>query len=137
SPICSRILRRLDLARAAVASATSTAGGSGAAPPTGADGSSSRSDMASPDPGVEHGVEDVDDEVHDDKGGGDEQRDALHGDEITLVDAVDQQLPDAGHVEERLDHHGATDEETDLQPGHGHQGERRRAQGVTQEDAPR
>src|SRR5438477_8895094 len=74
SPICSRILRRLDLARAAVASATSTAGGSGAPPPAGADGSSSRSDMASPDPGVEHGVEDVDDEVHDDKGGGDEQR---------------------------------------------------------------
>src|SRR6478736_168353 len=52
----------------------------------------SRTAMA--DPGIEDGVEHVDDEVHDHEADGDEQHHALQDDEVAGIDRADQQPAD-------------------------------------------
>src|SRR5438552_1307963 len=68
------------------------------------------SSTAMADPRIEHGVEHVDDEIHDDEARRDEQHDALHDDEVAGVDGADQQAADAGQREDGLDDQGAADQ---------------------------
>src|SRR6267154_2018410 len=67
----------------------------------------SSSSVAMADPWIEHGVEHVDDEVHDDEAGGDQQHDALQNDQVAREDRADQQPADAGKGKNRLDDDGA------------------------------
>src|SRR4051812_32619229 len=86
--------------------------------------SPSRTAMAYP--GIQYGVEHVDDEVHHHKADGDEQHGALQDDEVTGVDRADQQATDARQGEDHLDDQRAADQAADIDAGHRHQGERRR-----------
>src|SRR5438477_12727639 len=49
------------------------------------------SSAAMTNPRIEHGVEHVDDKIHDDETGGHEQHDALQDDQVAGVDRADQQ----------------------------------------------
>src|SRR5580698_6354801 len=82
------------------------------------------SSVAMADPRIEHGVEQVDDEVHDDEAGGDQQHGALQNNQIARVDRADQEPPDARQSEDRLDDDGAADQPADIDAGDGHQRER-------------
>ena len=48
------------------------------------------------DPGIEDGVEQIDDEVHDDEAGANQQHHALQDDEVAREDRADQQRPMPG-----------------------------------------
>src|SRR5438105_2167240 len=54
------------------------------------------SSAAMANPRVEHRVEHVDDEIHDDEAGGHEKHDALQNDEVTGVDRADEEAADPG-----------------------------------------
>src|SRR5258708_18826091 len=65
--------------------------------PTGATATSSpmsSSSVAMSDPGIEDGVQHVDDKIHQHEAAGDEQHHALQNDEVPGVDGADQQPPD-------------------------------------------
>src|SRR3954471_12843552 len=49
-----------------------------------------RSSVAMADPRIEHGIEHVDDEIHEHETRGDEQHDALQDDEIAGIERADQ-----------------------------------------------
>src|SRR3954470_15204381 len=53
-----------------------------------------RSSVAMADPRIEHGVEHVDDEIHEHEAGGDEQHHALQDDEIAGIERADQKPAD-------------------------------------------
>src|SRR5262245_22651459 len=72
---------------------------------TGAAGSSSG--MA--DPRVEHGVQDVDQEVDEHVADGDDRHQALQGDVLAGLDRLVQQRADAGQREDHPDDPGAAD----------------------------
>src|SRR5438094_281307 len=57
--------------------------------------SSVSSSVAMADPGVEDGVEQIDDEVHDDEARGDQKHHALQDDEVASRNRADQQPPDS------------------------------------------
>src|SRR5437868_14104429 len=59
------------------------------------------SSVAMTDPRIEHGVEHVDDEIHDDEAGGDEQHHALQNDQVAGVDRADQQTAEPGQGKDR------------------------------------
>src|SRR5437868_10910364 len=52
--------------------------------------SSVSSSVAMTNPGVEDGVEQIDDDVHDDEAGGDQKHHALEDDEVARTDRTDQ-----------------------------------------------
>src|SRR5438876_1129928 len=66
-------------------------------------GSTAASNTAMADPRIEHGVEQVHDEVQQHEADRDQQHDALQDDEVARVDRADQQPADAGQGEDRLD----------------------------------
>src|SRR4029079_18961237 len=68
------------------------------------------SSAAMADPGIEHGVEHVDDEVDHHEADRDEQHDALQDDEVAGVDRADQKAPDARQGEDGLDDQCAADQ---------------------------
>src|SRR5215475_5650779 len=72
--------------------------------------SPSISSTAMANPRIEHGVEHVDDEVHDHEAGRDEQHDALQDDEIAGIDRSHQQAADAGQGKDGLDDQSAADQ---------------------------
>src|SRR5512144_3209681 len=55
----------------------------------------SSSSVAMANPGIENGVEQVDDEVHDDEAGTDQQHHSLQDDQVARQDRADQQPADA------------------------------------------
>src|SRR5882672_10949296 len=90
--------------------------------------SSVSSSVAMANPGVEDGIEQIDDEVHDDETGGDQKHHALQDDEVAGADRADQKPADSGQREHRLDNDGAPDQPADINAGDGHQRQRRRLQ---------
>src|SRR5688572_32856715 len=82
------------------------------------------SSTAMADPRIEHGVEHVDDEVHDHEARGHEQHHALQDDEVAGVDGADQEPADARQGKDGLDDQRAADQAADVDAGHRHQGER-------------
>src|ERR1044072_4059076 len=98
-------------AGSAITTLQATTGETAAVSPT-----SSRicSSTAMADPGIKHGVEHVDDEVHDHEARGHEQHHALQDDEVTGVDGADQQAADARQGEDGLDDQGAADQASDV-----------------------
>src|SRR4029079_5012127 len=80
---------------------------------TGADTASSArssSSVAMTDPGVEHGIEQVDDEIHNDEARSHQQHPPLQDDEIAGEDRADQEPADTGKCEDRLDDQRAADQ---------------------------
>src|SRR6516225_2383902 len=75
------------------------------------------SSVAMANPGVEHCVERVDDEVHDDEACGDQQHHALQDDEVARADRADQQPADTRQRENRLDDDSAADQAADVDAG--------------------
>src|SRR3954451_3051945 len=88
--------------------------------------SSVSSSVAMTDPGVENGVEQIDDEVHDDEAGGDQQHHALQDDEVARRNRADQEPADPRQREYCLDNDGAADQAADIDAGDRHQCQRRR-----------
>src|SRR3954463_9351624 len=84
----------------------------------------SSSSVAMTDPGVENGVEQVDDEIHDDEARGHQQHHALQDDEIAREDRADQQPADARQRKDRLDDQCTADQAADVDAGDRHQCQR-------------
>src|SRR5689334_16285422 len=84
-----------------------------------------RSSVAMTDPRIEHGIEQVDDEIHDDEAPGHEQHHALQDDQVAGVDRADQQTAEPGQGKNRLHDDGAADQPPDIDPGDGDKGKRR------------
>src|SRR4030095_14465800 len=70
----------------------------------------SSSSVAMTDPGIEDGVEHIDDEVHDDETRGNQQHHALQDNEVAREDSADQQAADAGKRKDGLDDQRAADQ---------------------------
>src|SRR6185312_9023936 len=75
-----------------------------------ASSATSSSSVAMANPGVENGVEQVDDEVHDDEAGANQQHHPLQDDEVAREDRADQQAADARQGKNRLDDDSAADQ---------------------------
>src|SRR6185312_11005160 len=88
------------------------------------------SSAAMADTRVEHGVEQVDEEIDEDEADGDEQHAALEDDEVAQVDRFHEQSTDAGQCENRFRDHRPADEPPDIEAYHGNEGERGGLQGV-------
>src|SRR5512147_1477939 len=72
------------------------------------------SSVAMANPGIEHGVEHIDDEIHHDEAAGDEQHHALQDDEIAGVDRADQKPADPRQREDGFDDQRAADQAADI-----------------------
>src|SRR5690606_28062110 len=81
------------------------------------------------DPRIEHGVEEVDGDVHEDVADGDERDQRLDGDVLPLADRLEDQGAEPRQREDDLDDQRAAHQRADVEAGHGEQGEARRAQG--------
>src|SRR5882672_1290641 len=97
--------------------------------------SSASSSVAMADPGVEDGVEQIDDEVHDHEARGDQKHHALQNDEIARRNRADQEPADSRQREDCLDNDSAADQPADIDSGDCHQCERRRLQRMHKQDA--
>src|SRR5690349_11096063 len=74
----------------------------------------SSSSVAMTDPGIENGVEQIDDEVHDDEARRHQQHHPLQNDKVAGEDRADQQPADAGKRKDRLDDQCAADQPADI-----------------------
>src|SRR5438094_626281 len=92
-------------------------------------GSASRSSVIAasrvPDPWIQEGVGEINDQVDDDERERRHEREALHLLVVARDDGVDAEGAEARHREERLHHDGAPDEEADLKTHHGHRRDQR------------
>src|SRR5205823_6509091 len=95
------------------------------------------SSVAMTDPGIEHRVEHVDNEVHQDKAAGDKQHHTLQNDEVPGVDCANEKPADAGQRENRLHNHGSANKPADVDSGDGDKSERRWLQRMYKKDARR
>src|SRR6185312_5983169 len=93
------------------------------------------SSVAMTNPGIEDGVEQIDDEVHDHEASGDNQHHTLQDDEVAGVDGTDQQTADSRQGKNRFHNDSATDQSTDIDAGYRDQSERRGLQRVHEQDA--
>src|ERR1700682_1628218 len=82
------------------------------------------SSVAMSDPGIEDGVEQVDNEVHQYEAAGDEQHHPLQDDEVAGVDCADKKPADPRQCKNRLDDQGSADQAADVDPGDRDQGQR-------------
>src|SRR5271157_5334775 len=87
-------------------------------------------------PRIDDGEQEVEDEVDQHDGDGDEEGDALHDRVVVLVHARDQLVAEAGHLQQEFDDEGPGDQAADGDARRGQEGDGRRAQGVTPHDAP-
>src|ERR1700694_3552448 len=72
------------------------------------------SSVAMADPGVENGVEHVDDKVHDHETRGDHQHHALQDDQVARVDCADKKPADPRQGKDRFDDQRAADQSADI-----------------------
>src|SRR6476646_10322627 len=93
------------------------------------------SSVAMTNPGIEDGVEQIDDEVHDHEAGGNQQHHPLQDDEIARVDGTDQQPTDSRQGKNRFHDDSATDQSSDIDAGDRDQSERRGLQRMHEQDA--
>src|SRR4030095_8322885 len=89
-----------------------------------------------PDPWIQEGVREIDDQVDDDERERRHEREALHLLIVARDDRVDAEGAEARHREQRLHDDGAPDEEADLETHHGHGRDQGILQGVLQDDRP-
>src|SRR5262245_22911473 len=97
----------------------------------------SSSSVAMTDPGIEDGVEQIDNEVQDDEAGGDQQHHPLQDDEIVGEDRADEEPADAWKRKDRLDDQRAADQPADIDAGDRHQRQRRGLERMYEQDARR
>src|SRR6266403_4050220 len=90
---------------------------------TATSGSILSSSVAMTDPGVEDGVEHVDNKIHQHVATSDEQHHALQDDQVAGKDGAEQQPADPRQRKDRFDDHGASDQAADVDAGHGDQGQ--------------
>ena len=84
---------------------------------------------------IEPGVEEIDQEVHqDDEAGGDDQ-DAQQQRQVALDDRLDREPTEARHRKDALDDDAAAEKRSTLQPQHGHHREERVARHVAENEA--
>ena len=69
-----------------------------------------------PDARVQHGVEDVDEEVHEHVRDRDDRDQALDGDVLAGPDRIEDLLTQSGQSVDALDDDGATDQRADVEP---------------------
>ena len=89
-----------------------------------------------PNPGVEVGVEQVDQEVVDQDEGGKEEVDARDHRIVTVRQRRDEQRPQSGQVEQRLDDHRAPHQDRHLQSDEGDHRDQRVLHGVADDNQP-
>src|SRR6266446_7119534 len=77
-----------------------------------------RSSVAITDPGVEDGVEHVDNEVHDHEACSDQQHHALQDDQVAGIDRADEKPADARQSENCFHDHCAADQSPDVDAGY-------------------
>src|SRR5829696_1882934 len=94
----------------------------------------SSADMANP--WIEDGVQEVDEEVHQDEAQRDDDDDTLHDEEVLLEDRRADDPAETGQREDLLDHERPTDQRGDAQAEDGQERERRRPQRMAPQDAP-
>ena len=87
-------------------------------------------------PGVDHTVENVHDQIHADVDEGAEQDERLHHGEILPKDGVDDERADTGPVEDFLDEHAAGDELGEQKASGGDRGKECVRQGVPRKGGP-
>ena len=74
---------------------------------------SARTDTSVPDPRVDVGVDEVDDQAREDDDEREDDDDPLDGGVVAVLQVDDQRVPDAGPVERRLGEDGAGQQERD------------------------
>src|SRR5437899_13099357 len=79
--------------------------------------SSVSSSVAMADPGIENGVEQIDDEVPDDEAGGDQKHHALQDDEVARADCTDQKPADSRQRKDCLDDESTANQSADIDAG--------------------
>src|SRR5260370_37955867 len=82
------------------------------------------SSVAMTDPGIEAGVEYVDDKIHQHEAGGDQQHHALQDDQVAGVDCADQQPADPRKRKNGFDDQRAADQAADVDAGDRHKAHR-------------
>ena len=87
-----------------------------------------------PHPRVEHGVQQVGDQVDEDERDADDQGEALHDGVVARRDRVVQRLADAGQREDRLGEDRPAEQGAERQPDDGDDREQGAAQGVAADD---
>src|ERR1700722_19269371 len=92
------------------------------------------SSVAMTNPGIEDGIEHVDDEIHQHVAGSHAQHDTLQDDEVAGIDRTQQQSADARQRKDRLDDDGAAHQAADIDAGDGDERQRRRFQRMHQQD---
>src|SRR6185369_110140 len=93
------------------------------------------SSVAMTNPGVEDGVEQIHNEVHDHETGGNDQHHTLQDDEVAGINRADQEPADPRKREDRLHDDGAADQSPDIDAGDRDQRQRGRFQRVHERDA--
>src|SRR3954471_8654421 len=92
--------------------------------------------LAIADPGVEEGVDDVDDQVSEDEDHGDEEDDALHDGIVTIEDGPHQDAADAADGEDGFGDDGAAEQQSQLNADDRDHRNERVAQSVAEDDGP-
>src|ERR687891_2825416 len=87
-----------------------------------------------PDPGIEPGIEHVDDEVGDHEYRCDDEDERLHERVVVVSDGVDEQLAEPVEVEDLFGHHQPAQQEGELEAHHGEDGQHRILERVAPED---
>src|ERR1043166_4487904 len=93
------------------------------------------SSVAMTNPGIEDGVEQIDDEVHDHEAGGNDQHHPLQDDEIAGIDRANQQPADPRQREDRLHDNGTADQSPDVDAGYRNERQRRWFQRMHEQNA--
>src|SRR3954451_7586790 len=83
------------------------------------------SSTAMANPRIEHGVTQIDNEIHQHEAAGDEQHHALQDDQVAGVERADQQPADPRQRKNRLHDQGPADQPADIDSGDGDQRQRR------------
>ena len=89
-----------------------------------------------PDPGVEECVGEIDEKVQGHHHRGDDQVHRLHHRIVQAGEGLEEEEPDAGQAEDRLDDHRAADVERDLQSDQADHRDHRVLERVPQDDRP-
>src|ERR1700730_13037584 len=91
---------------------------------------------AHPDLRVQVKIEHIDGEVDEDDDEGEEKDAGLDDGKVELTDGAHDEPPQPGHGEHGLGDHGATQEQAELEPGQGHEGERGIDKSMVADDKP-
>src|SRR5437764_13316858 len=88
------------------------------------------------DPGVDIGIDDVDEQADEDDEDGEERDDALNTGVVSRIEVLHELAPETGPRERRLGEHRATQQSSELQSRDGHHRDEGVAERVPHHDAP-